>query len=302
MRTIQTIETSLPWRVLLAALAIFVSSLCTSPRAALADEDNLPVYLQDRGTGITTSLFGTYVKRGEWLFYPFYEYSRNDEEEYKPSELGFAGDPGEDVDFFAETREEEAILFLAYGLSDRLAVELEAEVWKRVRFEKSPLDTSAVPQTLEESGLGEVEAQLRYRWREETEHRPEIFGFFEVAFPVGDENSLIANSAWEAAVGVGVVRGFRWGTLTGRLSVAFDEEEHQTELGEYAFEYLKRVSPQWRLVATLEGEDDELVLVGEAQWHFGRHAFLKLNSGFGLTGKAEDWAPEIGVVVSLPNH
>ncbi|MGE5860715.1 MAG: hypothetical protein ACM34J_09190, partial [Ignavibacteria bacterium] len=34
----------------------------------------LPEYLKDRGPGIPTSMFGTYIKKGELLLYPFFEY------------------------------------------------------------------------------------------------------------------------------------------------------------------------------------------------------------------------------------
>ena len=31
----------------------------------------------DRGTGVPTSMFGTYVRGGEWLVYPFVEHYRD---------------------------------------------------------------------------------------------------------------------------------------------------------------------------------------------------------------------------------
>lgn len=34
-------------------------------------------------------MFGTYVRRGELLVYPFFEYYVDDNYEYKPSEFGF---------------------------------------------------------------------------------------------------------------------------------------------------------------------------------------------------------------------
>ena len=64
----------------------------------------------------------------------------------------------------------------------------------------------------------------------------------------------------------------------------------------YAVEYLKRLSPSWRVVATVEGETEDVSLIGEAQWSFSERGFLKLNCGFGLTEKAEDIAPEVGVL------
>src|SRR5262249_50020390 len=77
-----------------------------------------PPYLYDRGTGIATSQFGTYVRSKEWLVYVFYEYTRTSQFEYKPSELGFSG--GED--FLGELREHEKLLYLAHGISDRMMI------------------------------------------------------------------------------------------------------------------------------------------------------------------------------------
>ena len=53
---------------------------------------------------------------------------------------------------------------------------------------------------------------------------------------------------------------------------------------------------QFRLVATIEGEEDEVSLIGEAQLILRHDAILKLNSSFGVTRKASDFAPEIGIV------
>src|SRR5216110_2489020 len=54
-----------------------------------AEPARLPSYLSDRGDGIPTSLLGTYIREKEFIFYPFYEYTRFKKFEYKPSELGF---------------------------------------------------------------------------------------------------------------------------------------------------------------------------------------------------------------------
>lgn len=279
-------------RALAAALVAGIAAIATP---VAAQDEELPAYLADRGTGISTSLFGTYVREGELLVYGFYEYTKNTFEEYKPSELGFAGS-----DEFAGTSvEEEHLIFLAYGFTDRLMVELEGSLYTTATLDKDPADPSDVPPRLEESGLGEIEGQIRYRWRKETERRPELFSFLEVVFPIQDDEVLIGARDWEFGAGVGIIRGYRWGTITGRLSVKHDAEDAAVEPGEYAFEYLKRVSPRWRMVATLEGEDDEVSVIGEAQWFFARHGVLKLNSGFGLTEKAPDIAPEVGVAFSF---
>lgn len=278
-----------------AAVALLAGIAAAATPLRAQEEEELPAYLADRGTGISTSLFGTYVRQGELLVYAFYEYTKNTFEEYKPSELGFVGD-GE---FAGRSVEEEHLLFLAYGFTDRLAVELEGSLYTTATLDKDPDDPSAVPQRLEESGLGEIEGQLRWRWKRETERRPELYSFLEVVFPVQSDDVLIGAQDWEFAAGFGAIRGYRWGTITGRLSVKHDAEDAAVEPGEYAFEYLKKVSPRWRLVGTLEGEDDEIAAIGEAQWFFSRHGFLKLNCGFGLTEKAPDIAPEVGVIFSF---
>lgn len=272
-------------------LALILAAFAPLPASA----QDPPPWLADRGPGVQTSLFGTYVRKGELLVYPFYEYVENTADEYTPSELGAVGQE----EFLGNLVEHEYLLFLAYGISDRLAVELEGAVYAEVTLDKDPRDASGVPDRIRESGLGEVEAQLRWRWREETARRPELFSFFEVVFPFQETKLLLGAQDWEAALGLGVIRGTRWGTLAARMSLGYEAAESQVELGEYAVEYLKRTSPRWRWVATVEGEDDEISLIGEAQWFFGRHGFLKLNSGFGLTEKAPDFAPEVGVVFSF---
>ena len=75
--------------------------------------------------------------------------------------------------------------------------------------------------------------------------------------------------------------------------------ESKVEAGEYAIEYLKRLSPAWRVYAGIEGEQDEIELITEAQWHITDSIFVKLNNAVGLTSKAEDWAPEVGIMFSF---
>lgn len=259
----------------------------------IARANDLPYYLYDRGEGIPTSLFGTYVQKGELLFYPFYEFSYNSHEEYKPDEIGFRGKK----EFKGKSREHEAILFLSYGLTDWLSVELEGELFTHKTLETAKNDRSGSPNQLQESGIGDVETQVRWRWLKEQENRPELFSFFETSYPTQRGNNvLVGSSDWELALGGGLIRGFRWGTLTARVSGAYDGEENKLEFGEYALEYLKRVSPTWRLVASLEGEDDEVSAIGEVQWFLAKNIFFKFNSGFGLTQKAANVSPEVGVM------
>jgi len=289
------------WRTVLATFVIVMAAkaaLAGGAQAAAAPDPNLPPYLADRGTGVPTSMFGTYIRRGELIFYPFFEHYRDGNFDYKPSELGFQGD----ADFRGRYRANEGLFFLSYGLTGNLAVEMEAAVI-RASLEKAPNDLSLMPRKIEESGLGNVEAQLRWRWRRENESRPEFFSYFETVFPHSQKKLLIGTPGWEMKLGTGVVKGFRWGTLTGRAALNYTEaSSSHFDLGEYAVEYLKRLSPHFRVYAGLEGTQDELSLITELQWHISRYAFIRLNNGVGLSQNATDWSPEIGILFTLPTR
>lgn len=250
--------------------------------------------LRDRGPGIPTSMFGTYIARRELLVYPFFEYYRDKDAEYSPDELGY----GLDQDYRGKFRGSEGLIFLGYGISDRLAVELEAAVIT-ARQEKAPEDPSSMPASIEESGLGDVEGQLRWRWNHETERRPEVFTYLETVFPFQKHRKLIGTQDWEFKLGTGIVRGFSWGTATVRAALEYDAAEGTAALGEYAIEYLKRIAPALRVLAAVEGSEDEVELITEAQWFLRPNIFLKLNNAFGVTSKATDWAPEVGIMFSF---
>jgi hypothetical protein len=248
--------------------------------------------LRDRGPGIATSMFGTYIRKGELLIYPFFEYYHDNNAEYSPQELGY----GLDEDFRGKYRASEGLVFLGYGISNRLAVEFEAAVITATQH-KSPDDPTGMPARVKESGLGDVEGQLRWRWNTETAGKPEWFSYFETVLPIQKRKKLIGTPDWEFKLGTGVVRGFNWGTATVRLAVAYDEGHLET--GEYAVEYLRRLSPLLRIYAGIEGSEDEVELIAETQWSLGSRVVLKLNNAFGLTSKAADWAPEVGLMFSL---
>lgn len=73
-------------------------------------------------------------------------------------------------------------------------------------------------------------------------------------------------------------------------------------MGEYAVEYLKRVSPSWRLFAAVQGHGNALSLITEAQWHLSRHVFIRFNHELGLTSTANDWEPQLGILFTLPTR
>jgi len=271
------------------AMAVFLAA----PAVTLAQE--VPYYLHDRGSGVPTSLFGTYIEEDDVLLYLFYEYYYDKTDEYSPREFGFS-DPGE---YFGKSIENEFLIYLGYGLTRDIVLEFEAAYYTTKNLQKDPDDLSAMPNSVEESGLGDVESQVRWRWKDETERSPELYSFFEVVFPLQENRDLIGTQDWELGLGTGAIKGFKWGTITGRLSVIWTTESNEFESGEYGIEYLKKVSDKWRVVAAVEGEEDEVQFIGESQHALSQNATLKLNVGLGLTKKAGDFAPEIGIMWKL---
>lgn len=277
-----------------SALTLVVA-FAAVPVVERLDAQEVPRYLRDRGTGVATSMFGTYVRKGELLFYPFAEWYADKDLEYKPSELGY----GVAEDYRGRYSASEALLFLGYGLTEDIALELEGAVIS-AELEKSANDPSAMPSEVEEHGLGDVEAQIRWRFRRETATRPELFTYFETVFPLQKHRKLIGTSDWEYKLGFGMTRGYRWGTMTLRAAGEYSGEEGKVEAGEYAIEYLRRLSPKWRVATVIEGNQlDEVALITEIQWHFLPRAFFKLNNGWGITKNATDFAPEVGVMFSF---
>lgn len=253
---------------------------------------------QDRGLGVPTSRFGMYVARGELLVNPFFAYTTDHNLEYQPAQLGY----GLVQDYRGRFRSSEGLLFVAYGLTDWLAVEIEASRITAT-LDKSASDTSATPSRIEESGLGDIEGQLRMRLLRESGRRPEMFGFLEVTIPSQKRKVLIGNPDWDVRPGIGVVRAFPWGTMTTRVTVEYNRDDRLWDLGEFSIEYLKRLASSWRLNLAFEGGEtgamDEWTLVAGVQWRLRDSFFLKLDNAVGLMSKSTDWAPELGVVWSL---
>lgn len=148
------------------ALALLLASLLPTDPASAQEPNNSrttppgAIFLADRGTGIATSMFGTYVRDGEWLIYPFLEHYRDRNFEYKPTEFGGT----REQDYRGRFRAFEGLFMVAHGLTDDLAFEIEAAVI-HASFERAVDDPSALPRTFTESELGDVEGQLRWGGR-----------------------------------------------------------------------------------------------------------------------------------------
>ncbi len=273
--------------------SLLLTAMIILPHFLGAQGEELPVYLRDRGTGVASSMFGTYIRHRELITYIYFEYYLDGNMEYKPAELGY----GLEQDFRGKYRAAEGLIFIGYGLTDWLAIELEAAVIK-AKLWKSSDDPSGLPNSIEESGLGDVESQLRWRWFKETTRRPELFSYFETVFPLQKDKVLIGTQDWELKLGSGITKGFPFGTFSFRAAVEYSFEESKMELGEYAVEYVKRFSPRWRVYLGVEGSQDEVELITEAQIHvIPDKVVVKLNNAFGVTSKATDWAPEVGLML-----
>lgn len=277
-------------------LAIVTATPAAPLPAALASEaEDLPSHLRDRGTGIATSMFGTQIRRGELLVYPFVELYHDGNFEYKPSELGY----GLDVDHRGKFTASEQLLFLAYGVTDDLAIELEG-AYISAELAKSPGDPTALPAEFEESGLGDVEGQIRWRFLQERGSRPEAFTYFETVLPLQKNRHLIGTSDWEWKLGAGITRGYSWGAMTLRMATEYVRDERKFEAGEYALEYQRRLSPAWKIYTGIEGNQlDEVTLITEVQWRVAPSAVIKMNNGWGLTTNATDLAPEAGIMFAF---
>lgn len=273
--------------------------LLYAPATVLA-QDQVPYFLADRGTGVASSMFGTYIRKGDLIIYPYWEYYLDHDAEYKPQELGY----GLAQDFRGRYRESEYLFFVAFGLTDWLAVQTELAT-AEATLRKSSADTSAMPAEIHEAGLSSFETQFRWRWRRETERRPELWSYLDIVYPLNRRGRIIGSDGWDLELGVGLTRGYRWGTLTARASVIYEgASETHFDAGEYAVEYLKRLSPHWRLFAAVQGAGalDEMSLITEAQWHLSPHVFIRFNQEIGLTSLSTDWEPQLGVLFTLPTR
>lgn len=273
----------------------FASVLSVILAASIYGEEPEPEYLRDRGTGVPTSIFGTYVKKGELLIYPFFEYYQDHNAEYQPDEFGF----GSDMELRGSYEATEGLVFLGYGLTDDFAVELEAAVIS-AELETSPFDPTPISDEISESGLGDVQTQFNWRWQKESATHPEFYSFMEIVYPFTKDKDLIGTPDFEFKLGTGLVRGFGWGTMNIWASVEYPLAESNPSLGGVAVQYLKRLSPAWKIFTGVEANQDEVEFITETQWLVSQNVTFKFNNAFGVTSKATDWAPEVGVMFSIP--
>ena len=277
-----------------AAAASLCLALFTVAPDLLSAQTRQPEY-SDHDPGILMSMLGSYVQQGHFLVYPFFEWYADHDLEYKPIELGYGNSK---VDYRGRYRASEGIFYVAYGISQNVAVEMEAAVIT-AELRPSLADTSSArPARVHEAGLGDVEGQIRWRAQRETASRPEIWTFFETVLPLQRTRHIIGTQDWEFSAGFGLTKGYRWGTMTFRASAEYTDR--QLDAGEYGIEYMKRLSRAWQVIGVIEGTQvDEISLITQVQWYFSPNARFRLNNAWGLTPNATDIAPEVGVMFSF---
>ena len=271
----------------------------TVTAALAAQQPQVPPNLRDRGTGVRTSEFQTYIQRGQLLVFPSVSYSRDHNLEYNPLDWGY----GTAMDLRGTFRSSNAQLWAAYGVTDWLAIEVEGS-YLSARFQRSPQDTSATPAQIQNSGFGDYAAQVRVRMGQERGHRPEIWGALEVIPGANRRKILIGDKIMDMKAEFGLTRGYHFGTMTLRTTVEYNHVDHHWDLGETSLEYLRQITPATRVFIAIEGGEtgapDEWVLVTAAQWRLTRGAFLKFSNGVGLMSKSTDWEPQVGVLLLIP--
>ena len=252
----------------------------------------------DRGAGIRTSMVETYVEPGELLIYPFAAYSWDHNFEYQPTMFGFP----REQDFRAHYRTTEAAVFLAYGVTDWLALELEGSQIS-ARFDKAPADTFGTPGRIHQTGFSDIAGQIRLRLGHERGRRPEFFASVELLPPMHGRQELIGDPQWDVKGEIGAAKAYRWGTMTFRTTIEYNRGDTHWDLGETSLEYLRQLSPAWRVLAAIEGGEggapDDWVLVTATRWRIAHGLDLKFANGLGLFSKSTDWESQIGLLFSL---
>jgi hypothetical protein len=258
-------------------------------------QDSLPAWLKDRGDAISSSMFATYIHPGELVVYPFFEYLRDNNREYQPKEFGL----GPEIDFRGRFHSTAEQIFLGLGVNDWLALEFEmAHI--SAELTKSPSDGFLPPGKIRQSGLTDIEGQVRARVTRESVRWPEFFVYSEFVARTQRAKFLISENYWDIKPGVGFIKGFGFGTLSARINLEYNHEEKKLDLGELSVEYLKRVSPNFRLFVDFEGGEtgslDEWTTVQGFELRLSHSLFLKFDNTLGISSKADDWVPQAGLM------
>jgi hypothetical protein len=232
---------------------------------------------------------------GLWMNAP--AWAKDGEKEQVSMQTGFVADRGE-LEFELVPRFTdgddgetfESTLEIAYGWTDRLAMELEIPYLV--------LDPASGER---QDGLGDVELELKYSlFRDPDDTRALAVGA-EISFPTGDEDRGTGRGEFAGEVFVAFTRSFSDLAVHLNLGLELEEElEDGEEELETEFEY--GVAVEWEfaeetaLLAALVGatgdEGTELSLIPGIEWEWeGERSEIVLGLGLpiGLTDETPDW-------------
>lgn len=214
-----------------------------------------------RTRGVPTSQPGVYLERNDLLVDNASRYYRLGRYEYAPSELGHSLDR----DFFGSFSSWERLLYVSYGLTDRVSVETEARFVSEAVLETSPRDPVS-RRVVRESGLGDLESRVNWQWLSEGVSLPGAFSFGEVSYPLQGGNRIITDGSWDCALGTGILKNLPFGMIAMSASAQYESDDGTIEPAELGIDYLKKVTTDLRFLAALDRLPNEWEFMIVAQF------------------------------------
>jgi len=261
-------------------------------------EEKLPDFLKDRGTGVTTSMFGHFIQKGELVVYPFIEYFYDSNYEYQPLDFGY----DVEEDYLAKYSGSSEQLFLGYGFHRNIALELGIS-YQKISFEKPADDNSDLPAKIEEKGFGDIESQLRFRLLEETKRSPEVFSFLNLTVPTQKDKILLHDKHWDIKLGLGFMKGFPIGTFSLHTDLEYNHVDSHFDVGETSLRYLRRLADKWRMMLGIEGGEtgaiDEWELISTIHYQLSELITIKADNSYGISPKAIDFTTAFGIMCTF---
>ena len=241
---------------------------------------------RDRGEGLPLSMFGTYIRSGQLVVMPVLRKCTATTTSVRSGELGSRARPS-----CAGASTRTNVSCSSLRVLENIAAEFEI-AGISASLDKSPLDDSALPPRLEHRALATSRA-APLAMEEGIRHAAGAVQLLRDRVSRAAVEALIGTPDWELKFGFGLTRGLRWGTISARRSLGMPTAPGSWESTRSSAE--ARVEPAAALRRSRRQRGRARADHG-SQILLTTRIVLKLNNSFGLTSKATDWAPEIGVM------
>lgn len=181
-------------------------------------------------------------------------------------------------EYTAGLTDQDVLLFMTYGLGNRLAADINTAVWHKPSFGPTRhrlLTDRRLPQQT-----------FALQWHtdrfQDRRNRADLMGYLETVLAVDQPLASSSCHDCEFTLALGMVWGYRWSTISGRVSTdAASSDAAETDHSpSYGFQFLHDASPRWRYVLAVGHEKDTLDVIGEAQWRIRPDAYVSLTTGF----------------------